>query len=301
MKLHAEKKFVFDGHQGPVYCLLQLDEKHFLSGGSDRLAVKWNAEKMEEGIVVARSSDAIYSLCLSENKNLLLIGQGSGSVHVVDLVSGEEIKLLKLHDTPVFKICRFTTLPYYFCLGGDGSLNIISDDFSSQRLFKLSSTKLRSIAFNADAQLIYIGTGDGIIFTLDAITFTIKDSLQAHKEGFGVNAMCLSPNGNHLLTGSRDAHLHIYNTDGLQLLKSIPAHHSAIYDIAFHHSANYFATASRDKSVKLWDALSFDVLLRIDKEKHDAHGYSVNCCLWMNDLLISSGDDRRIIINEVTK
>ncbi|MEP7265786.1 MAG: WD40 repeat domain-containing protein [Bacteroidota bacterium] len=301
MKLSSEKKFVLDGHKGPVYGLLQLDENHFLSAGSDRLAVKWNSKEMQEGIVVARASDSIYSLCLSENKNQLLIGQGSGSVHVVNLFSGEEIKLLKLHDTPVFKICRFATLPYYFCLGGDGSLNIISEDFSSQRLFKLSATKLRSIVFNTDAQLIYIGTGDGIIFTLDAITFKIKDSFQAHQEGFGVNAMCISHNGTYLLTGSRDAHLHIYNTDGLQLLKSIPAHHSAIYDIAFHHSGNYFATASRDKSLKIWDALSFDVLLRIDKEKLDAHSYSVNCCIWMDDLLISSGDDRTVIVNEVTK
>ena len=44
------------------------------------------------------------------------------------------------------------------------------------------------------------------------------------------------------------------NAKSYTLIKSIPAHNYAIYDIVFSPNAKLFATASRDKTVKIWDA-----------------------------------------------
>jgi len=63
-----------------------------------------------------------------------------------------------------------------------------------------------------------------------------------------------SPDGKFLLTGGRDAHLNIWQTDSYELIKSIPAHNWAIYDIVFNPDTTLFATASRDKTIKIWDA-----------------------------------------------
>jgi len=86
------------------------------------------------------------------------------------------------------------------------------------------------------------------------------------------------------------------------LVKSIPAHNWAIYDIVFNPDATLFATASRDKTIKIWDAITYQLLKRITKENLNAHTYSVNKLLWStyNNYLVSAGDDRTIVVREVT-
>ena len=61
-------------------------------------------------------------------------------------------------------------------------------------------------------------------------------------------------------------------------------------------------TASRDKTIKIWDAFSADVLKRIER-KDGGHSHAVND-LWKKDEMnfVSTGDDKRIIwweMNEV--
>ena len=79
------------------------------------------------------------------------------------------------------------------------------------------------------------------------------------------------------------------------MISSIPAHNYAIYDIAFDPTGNYFATASRDKSVKIWDYNSLSVLERLEGNDGKGHINSVNKLLWLEDgTLLSAGDDRAV-------
>jgi len=51
-----------------------------------------------------------------------------------------------------------------------------------------------------------------------------------------------------------------------------------------------------DKSIKVWDAETFQLLKVIDKARHAGHGTSINKVLWtnFNNLLLSASDDRSI-------
>ena len=79
------------------------------------------------------------------------------------------------------------------------------------------------------------------------------------------------------------------------MLKSIPAHNYAIYSIDFSPSGKYFASASRDKTIKIWDSETFHLLSRINHEKNNGHMHSVNKVLWIKDVLLSASDDKKII------
>ncbi|MBL0095096.1 MAG: hypothetical protein IPP46_00440 [Bacteroidetes bacterium] len=110
-----------------------------------------------------------------------------------------------------------------------------------------------------------------------------------------MNALCFSPDSRSFLSGSRDAHLHLYETASLKLMEAIPAHNFSIYDIAFDPSGMFFATASRDKTVKTWDFSTMGVLERLEGNDGKGHINSVNKLLWLeNGTLLSAGDDRAI-------
>jgi WD40 repeat protein len=85
-------------------------------------------------------------------------------------------------------------------------------------------------------------------------------------------------------------------------IKSQPAHLFTINNIAFHPTEPIFATASRDKMIKIWDLNNYKLLKVIDVIKFGGHINSVNKLLWstFNNLLISVSDDRTVIVWKIS-
>jgi WD40 repeat protein len=294
------RSFVLTGHQGAIYDLSAYDEYSFLSAGSDKMIVKWKAEENATGEVIAQTTDAIYSIHYDRINHKIFAGQSTGGVHVIDPVSGKEERLLQLHQAPVFRIATFEGLPYLITGGGDGKVIVLNPEYQILKIFDLGETKIRSFAFHPIYNYLLAGDGRGSIHVINCKTLEIDHSFQAHLADFGVNCITISPDGKKYLTGSRDAHLNIYNAENHELIQSLPAHRAAIYSIAFHDAGKIFATASRDKTVKIWDAETFKVIQRIEKGEGPAHSYSVNACIWINDFVVSAGDDRNIVCYEIS-
>ena len=74
--------------------------------------------------------------------------------------------------------------------------------------------------------------------------------------------------------------------------QAFPVHKAGIYAIAFDPSGKC-ATASRDKTAKLWDSATFDPLARLDRLA-GGHSHSVNAVCWVGGTLLTGGDDRII-------
>ena len=105
------------------------------------------------------------------------------------------------------------------------------------------------------------------------------------------------PSDNRLLSGGWDGHLKLWNQDR-ELEKSIPAHNYAIYSIVFSPDKKLLATGSRDKTIKIWNAINPEFPRSITFENLGGHQYSVNRLIWneKSNSLISASDDKKIMI-----
>jgi len=289
----------FDGHTGSIYTLEQAAEPHlFYSGSDDNVVVEWNLQDTKKNHAVAKLPAKAFALKFLRDKNMLLVGNYTGGIHVIDLNRKKEIKLLQLHKQIIFDIRYLPAKDYIFVASHDGSFSVWSaKDFSLIKSSVLSKDKLRCIDFLPERNEAAIGCGDGTVRIIELETFKEVRVLRGHDEQFSVNTLRFHPNGNLLFTGSRDAHLIIWDVSiGYKLLERIPAHNYAIYSIVFHHGRQLFATGSMDKTIKIWNSETAELLLRIEQPKHDGHTNSVNKLLWSmyDNILLSTGDDRTI-------
>lgn len=300
MELRLRRHAVFSGHKAAVYCVVSaLQDGFFLSGGSDGHVIEWELSEQVNPRIIARSTGAIYSLLALRDEALLFIGNNQGGIHVVDVKEKRELHYWKAHQTGVFDLKWMPHTREIWAAGADGILSIWdADGLENKALVKISDQKIRKIEVSADHSQVALACSDGKIYLLDENRHLEKLNPAAD----AVNALAFSPNGNWLLSGTKNAHLQVWHWPSRKLMNQIPAHNYALYGIQFTADGRHFMTISRDKTIKLWEFDTLSVLQRIDKET-GGHLNSVNSGLWNEDLamFISGSDDRSVMAWKLEK
>jgi WD40 repeat protein len=101
-----------------------------------------------------------------------------------------------------------------------------------------------------------------------------------------------------------DAKLKVWNLAG-ENTHALDAHWFTIHAVKSNPAMSFLATASMDKTIRLWNAHDFSLLKVIDNVKFEGHKSSVNGCVWLSDtMFVTCSDDRSIKcwqINEAHK
>lgn len=294
--MHAELDKVLQGHSAAVYCLYYEKQiKRLFSGSADQMVGAWDIENMEADPFSVRIEQAVFSI--EKTADHLLVGQGAGGVHVIDERSKREIRHLKYHNRPIFQILSHPSKPYLYFLGGDGILSIVdSEAYALNWSLPISEDKLRAGLTDTSGELLFIGSSDGYLRVLDTNYYNVLNEIKAHKGGV-YDMHWLSEN--ELITVGRDGHFRLWNLNDRELtqLDSVAAHNYAIYSLDFSPSGKVFATASRDKTVKIWHKENLRNPLRIERSKGVGHSHSVNVVRWIGEnKLVSAGDDRNLYV-----
>ena len=308
MKIDIKKIAQLTGHQGSVYVLADSGApQYFLSGAGDGWVVEWDLAKPEVGKLLAKIETNIFALLFIKEKNLIVAGNRDGGIHFIDLHDATQNKNVAHHTKGVFSIQLIDN--QLITLGGEGSITRWSlAEKRTLESLQLSSKSLRCIDFSALRQEFAVGASDGNIYILDK-NLDLKKIIKAHTNS--VFTLKYSPKEDYLLSGGRDALLKVWDiNDNFNNITSVPAHLYTLNDMAFHPTnPALFATASRDKTIKIWyfepqnaELTTGVTLLKVlDTVRYGGHVNSVNSLLWspFNNQLLSASDDRSIIVWEI--
>lgn len=261
-------------------------ELQFYSAGADGMIVLWQAGK-DDGLMVAKSDAPIYALYADEQ--YLIAGSNKGVLTILLRNGHKLVKEIKLSAGAVFDIQKSDGDYLFAC--ADGNMYVADGNFNITRSLHLSDKPLRKILI-AEKQL-YIAGSDAVIRKLNH-RFEVAAIFKDHH----LSVFALEITNGQLLSAGRDAVIRVHNTSGLQY--TVNAHWYPINDIKLNSSGKYFASASLDKSIKIWDADNFALLKVIERPKMDAHQSSVNKILWIDrNRFISCSDDRTLKCFEI--
>jgi hypothetical protein len=293
--IQIQKIATLAGHRDCVYALAHDSTGQYLySADGNGMIAHWDLAHPEVGDLIIKIPNSVYAMHLLPDNNALLVGQNFDGLHWIDLAERREMKSIKLTNSYIFAIQSVGNDIFTAC--GDGTVLVLDlDNWAVRKYARFSDKSARCIAVNSQNNEIAVGYSDYFIRVLDITTLNLKYEVKQHQNS--VFSLAYSPDGQYLLSGSRDAHLKIRNV-GVRYSEqqSIAAHIFAINSIAYSPDGQHFATGSMDKSVKIWSATDFRLLKVLDKARHAGHGTSVNTVLWSpyQNYLLSAGDDRMI-------
>ncbi len=300
-KLTIRKINQLTGHKASIFALNTAEKpQYFLSGGGEGWIVRWDLADPEIGNLLAQAEGNIYSLLMLEKEQIIIAGNMEGGIHWIDLLDTQNNRDILHHKKGVYDIRKVGD--YVITLGGSGLLTkwSISERRTLESL-QLSNQSLRASAYCEPRNELAIAASDNNIYILDATTWQIKKTIQGAHDN-SVFSLHFSLKGDRLWSGGRDAHLRVWLVEeGYKAISAVPGHWFTINDIAVHPEGKWVATASRDKTIKIWDAYSFELLKVIETIRDGGHINSVNALYWSsyNNYLISCSDDRSIIIWEI--
>ena len=286
----------FSGHKAPIYSLEEGREPHFIySAGSDGWVVEWNLQKPDVGKVLVHIEGSVYCLKLDRSTNIFWIGQNYEGIHGVQVNDQSRVFSIAMPKKAIFDICFWDNQVW---VAHDHGLISVIDRESQQIIKHIKSGDKSARKFCLIGQdKIAIGFSDGFIRVFNK-NFEMEFAWLAHE--LSVFSMIYEDSSHSLLSVGRDAKIKRWLLDGenTRLVQEVPAHIYAIHDVVVSPDEQFFASASMDKTIKIWRANDLTLLKVIDAPRYGSHKNSVNKLLWSayQDYLVSASDDKNISI-----
>jgi WD40 repeat protein len=292
------KRQSFHGHNGAIFDLTY-DGNFLYSASADKFVTRWDLATGLQDKFAIRLPQSPYSIGLLQKNTQLLVGLSNGDLHLFDLQKRKEIRFIKHHQHAVFCICAPEQSPFVFTGDADGNLTVWkTEGFKHLMDIPLSCGKIRRMQWDIETGILWCSCQDGAIKAIETNYFNTVHDFQAHTDG----TTALLVVEKCLFTGGKDAYINkwlLTDTTPYGILR-IPAHHFVLYDLISLGKHNAFlVSASRDKSIKLWDMDSLQFMQKVDL-KIGGHKHSVNRLLRLDDQrFVSCSDDKTIILWEI--
>ena len=290
IKVSVTNIATLEGHKDSVYALTGDGKGYVYSSGGDGMVVQWDLSKPKDGTLIAKVDSSVYALAY-DPKGLLVIGNNQKGINVVDISTKKELYSISLSACGAIYDVMVSGNTYLVCCQ-NGYLYKVEIESRKVIPIQISSKSLRSI--RAKANGFVVSDSLGKMYFLDAVLNIVAENSDAEKSIFGIVVI-----EDQIKTVSRDCHLRTYEKG--DLLSDVVAHMYAINYIEMSPDKRWFATASQDKTIKIWERESNQLLKVIDETRYKGHQNSVNKLFWSrySNLLVSCSDDRSVKIWQV--
>jgi energy-coupling factor transporter ATP-binding protein EcfA2 len=252
------------------------NNSHIYSGGSDGMIIQWNYSKdgwIKNEIVPDRRKAAeayqVYSLDVSPDGTLLVAGginfatATNNYAELYDLKTDKLIRKVTGFNQAVENV-NFTPDGAGFFARDNSGRSIKYADLTTAKEVVAPSVKITSLDLNADGSKL-AGTGvDGNLYI-----WNVRDGFKqtvVKLPGRELSAVTFFPTGDQLLVGNEAGSIWVV-ANGI-VRRQLTGHTSTIEQIKFNHAGTFFATASKDFTIRLWNVnnLSSQPILMSDHD-----------------------------------
>ena len=248
-----------EGHkQGAARALVtKVSGNHIYSGGSDGKIIHWtesDSHWVAETLVPERTEYQIYSMDVSPDGNWLVaaglftIDRSNNYIEVYDLRKPGQPKKITGFNSDIENIHFRPDGAGVFARDSRGYSIKFSDLSTAGKEGIKSPVKINSIDLSPDGvRLIGAGENGSLFIWNIQNNYAVSEMKNI---GEYLTSVSFSPDGKKIITGDSKGVVKVIDGNNIRVLSG---HTSAIEQIRFSHSGLFMATASKDKTVRLWN------------------------------------------------
>lgn len=233
---------------------------HIYSGGSDGRIFQWNYVgnewKAETIMDETKRGEPymVYTLDTSPDGNILVAGGLYPTNSEANFIELYDLK--KPGQRKKITGFRYDVNDIHFMPNGQGlyardntGMSIKYSDLNTAHEVISSKVKILSLDLNANGTMLAGAGADGNLYLWDIGKGYAATMVKVSK--VSLSSLTFAPDGRQVVAGDRDGQLYLIS-NGL-VVRDLPGHSSQIEDIRFNHAGTFFASASKDYTVRLWN------------------------------------------------
>lgn len=226
------------------------DEQYVAVGLENGFAGVWRlSDKKKLGLFEAHE-DVVRSVAFSPNGDILATSSDDTTIKLWDVRQGKQLQTLKGHVDRVYRV-RFLS---------DGKTLLSASRDSSVRIWDVATGKqtgryegatgaLIDVDVSPDGKYVAAASFNGRVYIWQTSDKQMYASFAGHLGG----ALSLMFRSNdELLSGSLDSRIRYWRLSEKRSLRNVSGHGGPVFGMAFRADKYYYATASEDKTVRVW-------------------------------------------------
>jgi WD40 repeat protein len=261
----ALKKYDFpltrslEGHKNSVRSLVTSASSNTLfSGGSDGKIMRWSLQNgawKGDVLVGERDDYQVYSMDVSPDGNYLVVGglfaadRNTNYAELYDLRNLGPARKIMGYKSDIENI-NFTPDGKGFYARCNSGRSILYSDLTTAREVISLKEKITSIDLSPDGTKLAGAGSAGHLYIWDIRNNYTPTDYHILK-GTDILAVSFTPDNRDVIIGDENGEVRIV-TNGITR-RILSGHTSQIAKIKFSHSGKFMATASKDKTIRLWN------------------------------------------------
>ena len=201
----------------------------------------------------------VWSLLTSPNGQTIISGGQDSTIRLWDFTTGKELHKFLGHDGPVYNMVMMQDGKHLVSVA-DRDLAVKIWDIQNRELVSSlapNSAHVTAVAVSPDQRYIVTGGEDGIARFWDVDRGVL---LRTSEHEHGIYSMAISPDGRHLLCGSKRTPgerypgvVWVWDFELGTLLQTLGGHKGHVTAIAVTADSRYILSGDQHGSVYLWD------------------------------------------------
>ena len=257
------------GHTAPVCAMcVTPDGRHVFSGSWDTSVCMWNVARECQVRKFEGHTDAVTTLALTPDTHHIVSGSMDNSVRVWDVATGREERKLKGRTDSTCVVVVTPDGLHVVSGSHDGTIRMW-DVATGHETLKFEGNK-NPASLSSDSHVMS-GSHDG----------TVMRKWEGHASR--VSALCMMPDGRHVMSGSQDT-VRIWDVATGRVVRKLEGHMTPVSLLSVTLDG-HIVSGSRDGTVNGWD-----VATSRDVRKSESHAAPVSAlCLLPRGLHVVSG------------
>jgi len=279
----------YDGHNGAIKSIAFVPgKKEFFTSSEDGQILKWTTEGATQTYQVIYSGiDIIEVLSVSPDASWLACGSGNSSIRMIPLKGNMMQYELKGHKGKIKSLIFSFDGKYLYSASLDGKVFQWDLATRTSKDMNTGSMQITSIDISSNGKFLAGINTLGNVIVWDPLNNS--DLFRIETAGKNIKVIRFKPDENILAIGDINGNVELWDISSQKMISKVKAHTAQVNDIQFNPLLKQMATASNDKTLKIYNIIDITDLTEPPITLSDNNGFVLVMQFSQDGQLIVSG------------